>query len=151
MSWKELVKEGIRKNEKIAVIHKARAEEAHINGNDEREKMMYTAVGMARAYINGVDETLETIGYTTKYDKYGNIESIIGDHTQEYRVRYSRKGEDNIIDSVVCQSGGQVQAVLDSLNSCSVKNPDYKFTGRIDSRIVYPNGEVGEWNKIFDF
>lgn len=151
MSWRELVKEEIRRNEKIAVIHKAKAEEAHINGNDEREEMMYTTEGMARAYINGVDETLKTIGYTTKYDKYGNIESIIGDHTQEYRIRYSRKGKDNIVESVVCQSGSQVQRVLDSINSCSAKNPDYKFTVGIDSRIVYPNGEVGEWNKIFDF
>lgn len=146
MSWKTEILERVRRKVKTIDRYSAKGEEALAHGDKDRAKYLSIKGDKLEMWLWGALDALETIGYEIKYNDDGNVESINGDFTQEYRVRYE-KTDINEIASLVCRSSVEVCAVIDR---CKEFGSEYKALG-IDTRIVFPNGECSGWNKILDF
>lgn len=145
MNWKTEILERVRRTVKTIDRYSAKEEEALAHGDKDRAKYLSIRGDKLEMWVDGVLDTLEAMGFTIRYDKDCNVESIIGGYTREYRVRY---GSGCFIHAVICGNGGEVQAVVDKCKEIS--DPEYGALG-IDDRIVFPNGDVSDWHKIIDF
>ena len=146
MSWKTEILERVRRKVKTIDRYDAK-EEALAYGDKDRAKYLSLKGDKLEMWVYGVLDALETIGYVIKYNDDGSVENILGEFSTAYRVRYRN---DRFTNAIICNDGNEVQTVIDRLKATSLRNPEYKFEG-IDSRVIYPNGDTGEWNKIFDF
>ena len=148
MSWKEYILERFRIKERNVSVADKKAEEAIDRGDKERAKAERHRASRNECYIEGMLDVLESIGYTIKFDDDGDVKDILGEYSTEYRVRYKHFELENY---VFCDTREKIQEIIDRAKKLDIEIPgEYTLVG-IDDRIVYPNGEVGEWNKIFDF
>ena len=148
MGWKEYILERFRIKERNVSVADRKAEEAIDRGDNERAKAERHRASRNECYIEGMLDVLESIGYTIKFDDDGDIKDILGEYSTEYRVRYKHFELENY---VFCDAREKIQEIIDRAKKLDIEIPgEYTLVG-IDDRIVYPNGEVGEWNKIFDF
>lgn len=150
MDWKTETLESIRRKIKIVDKYLEKEEEAIARGEKERAEWFAKKGDRLEMWVEGALDILNGIGYIIKYDKDQNIESIIGDYTLEYRVRYNIGKKNDIVNAIICGTGNEVQEVIDRIKEVSLQYPECKFAG-IDIRVVCPNGDVGEWNKVFDY
>ncbi len=148
MAWKEYILERFRIKERNVSVADRRAEEAIDRGNKERAKAERHRASRNECYIEGMLDVLESIGYTIKFTDEGDVKDILGEYSTIYRVRYKHFELENC---VFCDSRENIQEVINRAKKLDIELPgEYTLVG-IDDMIVYPNGEVGEWNKVFDF
>lgn len=148
MSWKEYILERFRTKERIVSAADKKTEEAIDRGDKERAKAERHRAFRNECYIEGMLDVLESIGYTIEFADDGDVKDILGEYSTEYRVRYKHFELENY---VFCDTREKIQEIIDRAKKLDIEIPgEYALVG-IDDRIVYPNGEVGEWNKIFDF
>lgn len=148
MNWKEEVIGRVHRKDLMIAKFEERAEKANLEGDSAREKNMYARADMAEQYVEGAIYVLESIGYTIEFANGGDVKDILGEYSTVYRVRYKHFELENY---VFCDTREKIQEIIDRAKKLDIEIPgEYKLVG-IDDRIVYPNGEVGEWNKIFDF
>ena len=148
MSWKEYIFERFRIKERNVSVADRKAEEAADRGDKERVKAERHRASRNECYIEGMLDVLESIGYTIKFADNGDIKDILGEYSTVYRVRYKHL---ELEKYAFCETSKKLQEIIDRAKKLDIKSPgEYKLVG-IDYRIVYPNGEVGEWKKIFDF
>lgn len=148
MSWKEYIFERFRIKERNVSLADRNAEEAIASGYKERAKAERHRASRNECYIEGMLDVLESIGYTIKFTDDGDVKDILGEYSTEYRVRYKHFELENY---VFCDTREKIQEIIGRAKKLDIEiHGEYTLVG-IDDRIVYPNGEVGEWNKIFDF
>ena len=148
MAWETEILERFRIKERNVSVTDRKAEEAIARGDKERAKAERHRSFRNECYIEGMLDVLESIGYTIKFTDDGDVKDILGEYSTEYRVRYKHFELENY---VFCDAREKIQEIIDRAKKLDIEIPgEYTLVG-IDDRIVYPNGEVGEWNKIFDF